>query len=215
LGPSQALDIYKAEVNELIRILEQTAAGQVENRDGWLFQFVSWIALAVQMNTRAWMDPPHPKPAQKGFDGLCLCLSDQTDKLEFLFITEDKATISPRTVFRDEVLPTIKKIESGVLTSEIRSRASVLIAIAIAAEKDREQVLQAALWQSILKFRTCFATQLECLPKEIELFSGYADAAPGIIERRHGELLLVNDLRKWFEALAGEVILELQAMKSN
>jgi hypothetical protein len=213
LGPSQASDVYKEEVNELIRILRQTGSGQVENRDGWLFQLVSWIALAIRMNESSWIDPPHQMPSQKGFDGLCVCLSDKDDKLDYLFITEDKATMLPRDVFRDEVLPAIRKIESGALTSQIRSRASVLVGLAKSEEKDREQILQAALWQSVLRFRTCFATQPDCLPKDIELFGGYADAAPGVIDRRNGELLLVKDLRKWFRALARKVISELRRMK--
>jgi hypothetical protein len=213
LGPSQASDVYKEEVNDLIRILRQTAPGQVENRDGWLFQLVSWIALAIRMNDSSWIDPPHQMPSQKGFDGLCVCLSDTKDKLNYLFITEDKATTSPRDVFRDEVLPAIRRIESGALTSQIRSRASVLVGLAKSDEKDREQILQAALWQSLLRFRTCFATQPGCLPKGIELFDGYADAVPGVIERRNGELLLVKDLRKWFQALARKTISELQKMK--
>lgn len=215
LGPSKSYGIGKNEVNDLIKRLRQNKPGQVENRDGWLFQLISWIALAIQSNQATFIDPPHPMESQKGFDGLCVTVSQGKNSFDYVLVTEDKATGSPRNVFLHEVLPEIKRIEAGERNSQIRSRVSVLVSAAIADEKGRESALQAALWQSILRFRTCFATQAKCLPKRVELFKGYADAAPGGIDRRQGGVFLVNDLRPWFEALSKKVIAELRKLKTT
>ena len=212
---NNAYSIGKSEVEDLIKRLGQNKPGQVENRDGWLFQLISWVALAIQSNQTTFIDPPHPMESQKGFDGLCISVSQGNNSLDYVMVTEDKATDSPRSVFRNEVLPEIKRIEGGETNSQLRSRVSVLVSLAVTDEKTRESALQAALWQNILRFRTCFATDADGLPKRVELFKGYADAAPGVIERRQGDVLIVNDLRPWFEDLAKKVIAELKQMRTT
>src|SRR5215813_7445668 len=84
LGTSKAYGIGKNEVNDLIKRLHQNDEGQVENRDGWLFQLVSWIVLASQSNQATFIDPPHPMESQKGFDGLCVSLSQGKGLLDYV-----------------------------------------------------------------------------------------------------------------------------------
>ena len=65
-------------ITKAIDEFSKTGTGHLENRDGWIFQFMSWIALAARTRGAILLDAPHPMPSQKGFDGLAVSLNPKS-----------------------------------------------------------------------------------------------------------------------------------------
>jgi hypothetical protein len=100
--------------------------GDPWQRDGWVFQIISWIA-ANQQKNGAVVAPPHIFHAHKGFDGLQLELSKDGKAITAVVIFEDKATEDPRGTIRDDVWPEIAKLENGERLAELTHEVTGLL----------------------------------------------------------------------------------------
>jgi hypothetical protein len=196
----------KAPVERAIEELSKTDAGNLENRDGWLFQFVSWIALALRTKGKVLLEAPHPMPSQKGFDGLAVRIADSNEKVEFVLLTEDKATENPRPTFLNQVVPEIEDIERGSRENQILTGVTTLVRAHTSDAGERQRLLESSLFGKTIRYRVCIATSESELPKTIDLFKGFDDCVSGDIERRGGEVLLADDVRNWLQQLADRVV---------
>lgn len=213
LGPTSGTSVTNHAIDSAVAKLRNTDGENRYHRDGWLFQLVSWVALAVKSDEHAVLDAPHPQPAQKGLDGLCVQLSATHDKIEYVLVCEDKATKNPRNTFLEQVLPGIREIVNGGRDDELLSRLTTLIERCTTDNNQLDAMLAHAHWQPKLRFRACFCTSESRMPKEVILFEGFEKEASGDIHRRLGELLIEDDFRDWLDAFAGSVIVQLEELR--
>jgi hypothetical protein len=169
-----------------------------ENRDGWLFQLISWSVAAMADNNLI-LDPPHPQPSQKGFDGFFVVLSKDKQSVLRVIFNEDKATDNPRSTITQQVFPEIKEIESGRQDSQALSRITILLMCAGLNAEQLQSALESAHWTQCRGYRIAVATSEESLPKRIGLYDDYDKTVDGDAERRQGESFVCTDLRQWFE----------------
>jgi hypothetical protein len=118
-----------ANVEQANAAIEQLMLGEHEDpwqRDGWLFQAISWIA-AQQAPSGALTRAPHIRKSDKGFDGLQLQLNDDETEITAVIVFEDKATNNPRDTIRDDVFPGIVALESGQRLNELTHEVSAML----------------------------------------------------------------------------------------
>jgi hypothetical protein len=110
-----------ANAEQAIAAIKQLALEPGESpwqRDGWIFQAISWIA-AHQAPSAALTRAPHIRKSDKGFDGLQLQLSEDGTAVTAVVVFEDKATDNARDTIRDDVWPGIVALESGKRLNEL------------------------------------------------------------------------------------------------
>src|SRR5699024_295554 len=104
--PNKAIDIAIEKLNVIGDV-------HIVHRDGWLFQMISWLALAHRnLGNKYHTQHPHFAPAQHGIDGLSVLLN-KDNTINKIIITEDKCTTNPRNTIRQEVFPEFKHFEDG------------------------------------------------------------------------------------------------------
>ncbi len=201
----------KAQVIEQL----QTKASDAINvqRDGWLFQHISWIAAILDTAEPVVASAPHPRPAEKGFDIVLVPLAAPGQAKLELIIGEDKATTSPRDVIRDGVWPEIVKLETGKRDAEVQATLTSLVAGANLSNKDA--LATAAFWQRKKRYRVC-VTIPDTADSDIArkaLFDGYDAQAPGPTpERRKAETFALPDLRAWMKDFSLKVTAQVNQL---
>lgn len=197
----------------------QAAIQRLENvdvyqRDGWLFQMISWIAARLASGNETLAAPPHIRTADKGFDGLLLEVDEETDVVKAVVICEDKATKNPRETLRDDVWPEIRHIESGARDNELVSEVTTILGTYShsAIEKAIEQIY----WNEQRQYRVSITAGPAHSDSEgrAKLFEGYDQVATGDLARRRSETVQIPDLRDWLERLCASVINKLRGMKA-
>jgi hypothetical protein len=186
------------------------------HRDGWLFQAISWIA--AHTGGGAAIKPPHLIKAHKGFDGLQLELSgDGTVRAVIIF--EDKATENPRATIRDDVLPGISKLEKGERRNELGQEVASLLETQVRTypDLDVDAALQQIIWKEARRYRVAItvASPHGADDKRKALFKDYDKFAPGAVQRRGAETMMIPQLRTWMQAFAELVIAKIQAMPAS
>lgn len=184
------------------------------HRDGWMFQVMSWIA-AHTASPGGVIRPPHMIHAHKGFDGLQLEVDAKTGEVRAAIIFEDKATENPRTTIREEVWPDFVQLETGdrenVLTSEVASLLQTVPHV------DAHLAIQNVIWKQARHYRVSITvgdTHATDAGRK-RLFHDYDTVAGGVVTRRRGETLHVQDLRQWMAALATKAIHAVQVNLSS
>jgi hypothetical protein len=97
------------------------------NRDGLVFQMISWVAATHAVAGRATLvRAPHVRPADKGMDGFLLEPPDDTRPVWRATVCEDKATEHPRKTVREKVWPEFEEYEERVRDTQINADAGAL-----------------------------------------------------------------------------------------
>ena len=108
--------------NECVNLLtvEKDASGRELRsakkwqRDGFLFEAISWIATCQNAPSGALIRDPHVKPTEQGLDGLMIIIEQETNSPINLTIFEDKCGEDPRRMFREQILPYFEGIHRGI-----------------------------------------------------------------------------------------------------
>jgi hypothetical protein len=174
-------------------------------RDGWIFQMISWIAAQVARagRTPAVFRAPHPQRADKGPDGLIVELKDPVR----VVLCEDKATENPRTTITGKVWPEFRAFEEGQRDGELNSEVSTLMS----QLQDSEEIARAiedARWRDELQYRIAITIedQHHGTDGRRNLFSGYDECVKGSeATRRIAETIVLEDLRHWMDEFCAEV----------
>lgn len=184
------------------------------NRDGWVFQMISWIAASLTINGDvAAIRAPHPRPADKGLDGIIVYLTASAENIQHVVICEDKATADPRNTITSKVWPEFKDFETGRRDAEIVS--DVQIALGVSGYENAHELVESVHWNK----RRHYRLSITAFPKHDNpeqrrlLFQGYSDKVTGDIERRGAELILFQDVRGWMDGLCLCVVEHLRAMR--
>lgn len=188
-----------------------------DHRDGWLFQMISYICLLKKFasDKNCYLANPHIQPADKGFDNLLLKVDSSNNQIEYILITEDKATTRPRAVFRDDILPEFKSIENDERTGHLRTCASVLLQKAKLDDDEVEKEIARFFWErgelkdeNILRFRASLIVENKIKYKK--LFKDYEKAISGDKIRRRAEIFKVNNTRKWLQELSEDILKHIE-----
>lgn len=178
-------------------------------RDGWIFQFLSWIASQLCWGKQMIATMPHMGTARKGFDGVILEFASDDRAVERVFICEDKATENPRQTLREQVWPEIRSIEANERSSEIRVEVTNLLERKLGQGSDRVAALvEDALWKDRRAYRVSITADGRAASGERRelLFKGYDSCAPGSVRKRRAEVICEDALREWMNHFCSLVV---------
>lgn len=187
-------------------------------RDGFIFEAISWIAARQVCGERALLKDPHVSATSQGLDGLMIELSADNSKVERTTVFEDKCTENPRETFRESVIPAFLERHQNKRSAELVAAASILLRMAGIDDNSAARLAAAVMNRKQRSYRVAFAlTERHDTPKERrKLFKGY-DALDGIsAEQRIGAgLIIPGELREWFDALALQAIVFLDELEQS
>lgn len=183
--------------------MQVAANGDPWQRDGWIFQVISWLAALQEQNKNSVTEAPHIFKAHKGFDGIQLELADDHKSISAVVIFEDKATQNPRATIHDEVWPDIVALEEGKRVGELTSEATGLLAAHQMKFPgvDIDGAIDSIIWREARRYRvsiTTGATHFDDADR-MRLFGGFDEKAAGIRDRRRAETMHFDDLRQWMD----------------
>lgn len=205
-----AADLASTDATVVKKAKEKLDARLIQ-RDGLLFQHVSWVAAHLALpNTHA--APPHVRRADKGFDGVIVDIDPAAPRLSRIILCEDKASTNPRNLVTQSIWPEIRAIQGSGKDREIL--AAVTAILATLPGVDQETVIEATEWQAARAFRVALTAEHAHArgSSYAHLFAGFDGAAAGTIESRMAEVMPVPDVRAHMAALAAAVIAKLAAM---
>ena len=193
-------------VNEAITFIRDFPT---EHRDGWMFQVISWY-VHFQSEPDSLVRAPLPTATRQGFDGIALRLSDDRKLIEYLVVSEEKATINPRDVFVGSVLSEFELLEDGKRERELRPEIVSLLGV---SGTEARTVLSSGDWRSRKRYRAAIATSADRMPKKIDLFESFDTGIPGDPVKRQGHRFVHQDMRAYFQDLADNVVDHLQTLR--
>jgi hypothetical protein len=184
-------------------------------RDGWIFQAISWIA-AHQAPSGEITRAPHIRKSDKGFDGIQLQLSADGAAITAVVVFEDKATENPRDTIREEVWRGIARLENGDRLNELTHEVSAMLGVQAAADPqfDVDSAIATTLWREVRRYRVSITIgdPHNSDKGRAKLFEGFDNSAPGAVERRRADTIYLPALRSWMTAFAARVIAKIQAI---
>jgi hypothetical protein len=187
-------------------------------RDGFIFEAVSWIAARQALGQCALLKDPHVNATSQGLDGLMIELADDKSKVSRTTVFEDKCTDNPRETFLQKVIPAFLERHQNKRGAELVAAASVLLRMAGIDEAAAARLSAAVMNRKQRTYRAAFALTEDHDSQEARerLFKGY-DVLDGIsAEQRVGAgLIVTGDLRDWFDALALQAIAFLDELETS
>jgi hypothetical protein len=187
-------------------------------RDGFIFEAISWIAARQVHGDRALLQDPHVSATSQGLDGLMIELADDKSKVVLTTVFEDKCTERPRETFLYKVIPALLDRHQNKRSAELVASASVLLRMAGIDEAAAAQLAAAVMDRNQRCYRAAFALteEQDSLAERQKLFKGY-DVLDGIsAKQRIGAGLIVSGkLRDWFNALALRAIAYLDHLDED
>jgi hypothetical protein len=184
-------------------------------RDGFIFEVISWIAMRQNHGELALLKDPHLSATSQGLDGLMIELANDKSNVVSTTVSEDKCTENPREMFVQKVIPALLDRHRNNRSAELVAAASVLLRIAGIDEAAAARLSAAVMDRNQRRYRAAFAlTDKHDSQKEREaLFKGY-DALDGISKNQRigASLIVTGKLREWFDGLALQAIAYLDAL---
>lgn len=181
-GPVVTAEQAKAPIKQLT-LCEGEAPWQ---RDGWIFQAISWIA-AHQAPSGELTRAPHIRKSDKGFDGIQLQLSADGTAITAVVVFEDKATDNARDTIREDVWRGIVKLEKGDRLNELTHEVSAMLDVQAADPGfDVDSAIANTLWHEARRYRVSITIgdTHNSDKGRAKLFEGFDASAPGAVERR-------------------------------
>lgn len=187
-------------------------------RDGFIFEAISWIAARQAHGERALLKDPHVSATSQGLDGLMIELADDKSKVVGTTIFEDKCTDDPRETFLQKVIPALLDRHQNKRSVELVASASVLLRMAGIDDAASARLAAAVMNRNERRYRAAFALTAEHDNQNArkKLFKGY-DALEGISsDQRVGASLIVDgEVRDWFDLLAAQATAYLDELEEG
>jgi hypothetical protein len=175
-------------------------------RDGWMFQMLSWVAAQLGGPSHAIIKAPQARRSDKGLDAF-IVVPRRAGALSALVIGEDKATENPRATITSKVWPEFREFNSHVRDNEIMTELGSLLE-RLSDDDERRAVINEAMWQQPWRYRVSITADLEHEGRDgrAVLFAGYDNTIDGTgCERRRGETIVLADMRAWMDAFAQRI----------
>lgn len=189
------------------RAAKYRVTNHIVQRDGLLFQHISWIAARIAL-PGGHLTAPHVRKADKGFDGFIVELDAAAGTVKRVILCEDKASEKPRTLIYSSVWEEIKGIIRGERDDQILAELTTLLGgIRTLDEDGVEDAIDTMVWKDIRQFRVSIATGENRRKKGgyAHLLKGFQGVAPGAAGTRMGGVLAFDDVRDGLDALAQAV----------
>lgn len=198
--------------NGAIQLLTAANPDEPWHRDGWVFQVISWIAANLQ-NSKSLKSPPHIIHADKGFDGLHLCLDESNENVVSVIICEEKATDDPRPMIRSKVWPEFRLLEAGMREHVLVSETTTLLGQN--SHVDPDKAVHEILWKQARAYRISITIGQNERSTEGRkaLFKGYKKYVPGSnVTKRRAETFYKNNMRAWMRTISKKAISAVKGM---
>lgn len=205
----------KDAIESAIKRLELRSKSNVDmyKVDGWLFQMMSWLALAKQhVGDIFYQEVPHSQPSKHGIDGLAIKLNaDNT--IDKIIITEDKCTEDAYSIVHTKIYPEFVEFENGDRNNAIFQQVEALISARLGEQffDIQDDIVKPKYRQ----YRIGITRQTKDNSDDgrSKLYSNYDKKVTGTdIERRTASSICLNDQeRHWMEDLNNMLIAKLQS----
>lgn len=197
--------------SEIKRKLKDTSSEPLRyQRDGWVFQMISWIAIKIS-DPHLYTAIPHSQPAQKGFDNLVVQLTDDMKSIDFIYICEDKATENSRKTITTKVWPEFVEFETGCRDNELVNEVTpILERLPRNITIDIDKSISKIFWEKVRHYRVSLTTEnVNNDQDRTILFKGYDQKVKGNVKRRRAENINISGLRKWMDNFCDKIIKQL------
>jgi len=185
-------------------------------RDGLIFEIISWIAAKQLAGDRCFLKDPHTSSTSQGLDGIMIELSDDGGEILKSTIFEDKCTESPRAFFRDKVIPSFVDRHENTRNAELIAAAATLIQLSGVKNVQAMAMVRKVLDNSCRHYRAGFALTKEFETEDAQkaLFKDYKKITNINQNQRIGASLIVDGkLRDWFDSLAAQIIAYIEQLE--
>jgi hypothetical protein len=209
-----AADLQSAD-DPVRQAAEKKRDKRIEQRDGLLFQHLSWVAAHLKF-PGSHLSAPHVRKADKGFDGVMIRIEEGTTSLATVMLCEDKATIDPRSLVTQSVWEEIRKIEQGDKDLEIHDAVTALLGKIEGI--DIEMALKGVSWDKLRQYRVALTVPHAAAQANgyAHIFDGYDQVTGKEITSRIAEYIALPDVRAFLDELARLVLSALDELeKSN
>lgn len=185
-------------------------------RDGFVFEVISWIAAKTKHGEGALLKDPHVSATSQGLDGLMLQINAAKDEVQSITIFEDKCTDDPRETFLGKVIPAFKDRHANVRSAEIIDAAATLLRTAGLRNKDAARLSAAVTNKAKRKYRAAFSlpSNFDTLEERQKLFADYNRIKDIASEQRIGASFITSvEMREWIADLADKAIKYLDSLE--
>lgn len=178
-------------------------------RDGLIFEAISWIAAQQETAGTALLRDPHVSATTQGLDGLMIERDASGAEVTRATIFEDKCSENPDDTFRYKVMPAFRDHHKNKRAPDLLATAAALLE---RAGLDGTKAVEAAgrvLDKAYRTYRASLAVTMadDTAERRQSMFKTYGDLGGINADQRLGAVLVTsNDLRDWFDALAGKAI---------
>lgn len=187
-------------------------------RDGFIFEAISWIAVRQCHSAQVLLTDPHLSSTSQGLDRLMIELSSDKSKVEMTTVFEDKCTDNPRQTFLQQVIPALVDRHQNKRSAELVASASVLLRMAGIDDAAAARLSEAVTNRNQRRYHSAFAlpTEYDDQQEREKLFAGYS-AVDGIAkDRRVGATFIISgNLRDWFDTLASLAVAHLDNLEPS
>ncbi|PLW76511.1 hypothetical protein C0081_16270 [Cohaesibacter celericrescens] len=187
-------------------------------RDGFMFEAISWVAARQVYGKAAYMKDPHVSATSQGLDGLMLELSIDKTQIDRTTVFEDKCSDDPVSTFKNKVIPAFRDRHENKRSAEIVAAATVLLGKAGIDEGAAAKLAAAVTDRTKRRYRAAFAitNELDSVDGRNKLFAGYDEISDIEQAQRLGACLVVSPkLRGWFDQLAEKAVAYLEALNDG
>ncbi|MCG6560730.1 hypothetical protein MB818_21205 [Ruegeria sp. 1NDH52C] len=187
-------------------------------RDGFVFEVISWIAAKTKHGEGALLKDPHVSATSQGLDGLMLQLNADKDEVTSTTVFEDKCTDDPRSTFLDKVIPAFKDRHANIRSAEIINAAATLLRTAGLKHSNAARLSAAVTDIAKRKYRAAFSLPLsfDTLEERQKLFADYDRIEHIASEQRIGASFITSDeMRKWIAGLADKAVQYLDSLEDG
>lgn len=187
-------------------------------RDGLVFEIISWIAARQCCSENAYIKDPHISSTTQGTDGLMIELCTSKKNLLGVTIFEDKCTERPEYTFRYKVVKAFEDRHNNKRSAELIALAGTLIRMSGVDEGECIQIAGKVVDKNIRCYRAAFAVESkhDTTAGRRSIFAGY-EAISGITaKQRLGANLVVDEsLRKWFDKLSAQSVVFINSINTE
>ena len=181
----------------------------IEQRDGLLFEAISWISALKTSCDNTLMTAPHLSSTTQGIDGLILELAEGIPEIRWATIREDKCSQNPRKIFQSQVLKTFRSHHIGERAPELVASAADLLDKVIRDASQANKAAEKVLDLGARKYRAALTIEhKDDSPSRLKaIFKDFDSLEDVNQEQRVAAVFVVDDdLRVYFERLSQVVI---------
>lgn len=185
-------------------------------RDGFIFEAISWIAARQSNGETAYLKDPHLSSTTQGLDGLMIEIVPEENQIARTTLFEDKCSDNPRSTFTDVVIPALLEHHKNNRSAELVASAADLM---MQSGIDNEAAIMAAqrvFDKKLRRYRASLAVtkQFDSDDQRKKLFKGYEKLTEIEASQRVGASFIVEgELRDWFDILANRSIAFIKSLE--